>query len=278
MVTKKFGSILVVVLIVMVGGSMAINATGSETDPDRRSFIDEFEGTKSVAEKHPMSESPTQHWWVSSGGYAYWENGQGRTEMGNVPQPNPDPRLASYQPKSNTDYGQHPQNIFRMVQRQSWLNYRQTMYFSIARYINSPDLSRTKHNGLLLFNRYLDSDNLYYTGIRVDGSAVIKKKVGGVYTTLATVPMLPGAWDRASNPNLIPEGVWLGVRSEVVNVDGGVSIKLFVDMERSGEWRLVAQAIDDGSAGGPPLISEGFGGIRTDFMDVYFDDYEMTEL
>ena len=38
---------------------------------------------------------------------------------------------------------------------------------------------------MLLFNRYQDGQTLYYGGVRVDGAAVIKKKLAGVYTTLA---------------------------------------------------------------------------------------------
>ena len=56
--------------------------------------------------------------------------------------------------------------------------------------------------------------------------------------------------------------------------NGTVSIKLYADKGKTGIWTLVVEAIDDGSSfGGAVLGSSGNVGIRTDFMDVEFDDY-----
>ncbi len=241
-------------------------------------FTDDFSTDQSLIEIHPMQDSPDPNWWVSSGAYAYWENGLGRTVQGDIFQPNPDPRLASYQFTPSADYGVHPQNTFQMVLRQDWLDYQQTVFTKIDKYNQSDYSGRTSHNGMFLYDRYVDSQNYYYSGLRVDGKAIIKKKSGGAYTTLISATVLPGSWDRDSNPNLIPEDTWIGMRTEVENLGSAVRIKLYADVGRTGQWSLVAEALDDGSTGGQAFNSAGKGGIRTDFMDAYFDDYEIVEL
>src|SRR5690606_26403964 len=124
-----------------------------------------------------------------------------------------------------------------------------------------------------------DGDNLYYAGLRVDGHAVIKKKAGGAYVTLAEAPVFEGAYDRAANPNLLPAGRWMGIRAETRGgADGKVLLSLYADTDASGRWQLVAQAVDDGTAGGPPHRDPGLPGVRTDFMDVTFDDYLLEPL
>jgi hypothetical protein len=125
--------------------------------------------------------------------------------------------------------------------------------------------------------RYVDGYNLYYAGLRVDGYAVIKKKIGGRYFTLAYKPVFTesGKYDRDKNPNLLPLGTSIGLKAEARNIgDSSVSLKLYADIGRKGNWTLVAEAIDDGrSYGGSAHTGAAYAGIRTDFMDVEFDDY-----
>jgi hypothetical protein len=124
-------------------------------------------------------------------------------------------------------------------------------------------------------SRYYDGDNLYYAGIRTDGQAVIKKKKDGIYHTLALTPLFPDEYDRTYAPNLIPHDTWIGLRIETVNdARGGVSIRLFTDVGHTDTWTLVAEAYDDGqSFGGSAHRTQGHLGVRTDFMDVMFDDF-----
>jgi hypothetical protein len=79
---------------------------------------------------------------------------------------------------------------------------------------------------------------------------------------------------------LIPEQKWFGLRSEIkTNQDNTVNIKLFIDKDGNGNWTLATQATDDGkSYGGQAFLDEGYTGIRTDFMDVEFDNYKVTEI
>lgn len=56
-------------------------------------------------------------------------------------------------------------------------------------------------------------------------------------------------------------------------------IKVFIDNNRSGDWKLALTVKDNGKIFGGRLIgNKGYAGIRTDFMDVEFDDYRIEEL
>jgi hypothetical protein len=58
-----------------------------------------------------------------------------------------------------------------------------------------------------------------------------------------------------------------------------VVIDLFSDIGRTGTWTTLLHAEDDGTHyGGAPILSAGYGGIRTDFMDVSFEDFRMSNL
>ena len=123
-------------------------------------------------------------------------------------------------------------------------------------------------------SRYQDSNNLYYLGIRVDGNAIIKKKINGVYYTLTSKKIFPGTYNSLTNPNLLPHDLWIGLKARVVNENGFVRIQLYMDKDRTGTWTLIAETLDNG-AQGKPLLNEGYAGIRTDFMDVLFDDFQL---
>ena len=72
---------------------------------------------------------------------------------------------------------------------------------------------------------------------------------------------------------------WLGVKSEVRTVDNDqVKIKVFIDEKQNGNWKLVLETKDDGKKyGGNSILNKGYVGIRTDFMDVEFDNYKIRE-
>jgi hypothetical protein len=180
----------------------------------------------------------------------------------------------------DTDKGAHPQNLFRLVTRSQWENLSQQVYFNAKRNNLSKSKNRNESNGILLFNRYQDGDNLYYTGVRVDGRAVIKKKYKGKYYTMGLKRIIKGKYDRKDKPNLLPRHHWFGIKSEVItNSDDTVTINLYTDENRSGEWKLVLTTVDDNNSyGGPAILNEGYGGIRTDFMDVEFDEYKIEEI
>lgn len=179
----------------------------------------------------------------------------------------------------DTDGGLHPQNIFRLLTRSKWQDVREEVYMQIIRDQLSASPNRNESNGILLFSRYLEGDDLYYAGIRVDGRAVIKKKSAGTYHTLAEVVLFPGNYDRASSANLLPHNEWIGLRLDTeTRTTGVVRITLYVDAGRTGVWRKVVEATDDGTSGGKAFTEEGYSGIRTDFMDVHFSDFRISAL
>ncbi len=244
------------------------------------SFYDDFNSDRTLEEAAFSNESKSLYWWVNSGVYFIKGGGVGKTVQGELPLGHKWQIEYANSNPVDTGNGTHPQNIFRLVTRTKWENLKQEVYFKIVRYYLSSSENRDEPNGVLLFNRYQDADNLYYTGLRVDGAAVVKKKISGTYYTMAYKKIFSGTYNRDTNPSLLPKNTWVGLRSEVVNNENGsVSISLFVDKEGNGEWEEVLGAIDDGEGFGGESIKEGgFGGIRTDFMDVQFEDYSIRNL
>ena len=242
-------------------------------------FSDNFNKNEIIEESGSMSGSSNSSWWLNSGAFFIKENGIGKTFFGEIDKNSKWQKSYLQYNAVDTDNGFHPQNIFRLITKSKWQNFQQTIYAKIKKYNLSESKNRSESNGLLLFNRYVDSDNLYYAGIRVDGTAVIKKKINGNYYTLAQKSFYKAdvPYNRDTNPNIIPDQKWIGLKSEIeTNSDNTVSIKLFIDKDKTGNWVLAAEAKDDGkSYGGATILSEGYAGIRTDFMDVEFDEYQI---
>jgi hypothetical protein len=263
--------VLVVLWTAVLGSSLTAAPAATVSSP----FRYWFDWTGVLNESGNMWESSSPYWWLSSGGRLHEGNGIGATIQGSLPSKDYWRRYYANTNGVDTDGGYHPQNLFRLVSRSRWKNFRQQVYFRIRRDNLSASPNRNASNGLLLMSRYLDDKNLYYTGIRVDGYAVVKKKIRGTYYTLAYAPFFPGArYDRAANPTLLPKNVWIGVRSDVINnPDGSVRILVYVDAG-PGDWSLVFNILDNGVAyGGSALTAAGYAGIRTDFMDVEFENY-----
>jgi len=244
-------------------------------------FLEDFKTTYSVVEANKAINRASPGWWLGSGAYFNSESGFGSTIIG--PLATNDKFRLEYASSNSidTDDGYYPQNIFRLVlTRGQWQNFQQEADFKIVNNNLTDSPNRNNSNGLFFFNRYQDADNLYYTGIRVDGVAVIKKKKNGTYYELSQKQFYrDGSYDRATSPNLIPKGKWIGLRSEIItNPDNTVDIKLYIDKDRSGNWVLATEATDNGkSFGGKAITSEGYTGIRTDFMDVQFDNYKVSQ-
>ena len=240
-------------------------------------FYYNFKVDGTLSETGKMDDSSSPYWWLNSGGQFFLKDGISKTVQGELSQFNKWRLAYSLSNPVDTDNGYHPQNIFRLVTRSKWGNFQQEIYFKINKLNKSQSPERNAWSGILLFNRYQNGDNLYYTGIRVDGRAIIKKKINGKYYTMAEKAFYSGVYNRDTTPNLIPENKWIGLRSEVkANADGTVNIKVFIDKDNTSIWTLAAEATDDGkSYGGAAILNEGYAGIRTDFMDVEFDNYRI---
>ncbi len=270
--------IVVFVLICIAAGAMFFS---------NRSKIQEklkgatFSKEGALEETGKMEESKSASWWLNSGGVMTMDENLAKTNFGGLPEGSKWQKKYAKTNSRDTDGGYYPQNIFRLVTRDRWKNLSQQLYFNIDAVNLSDSSYRDASNGVLLFNRYQDGDNLYYTGLRVDGHAVIKKKIKGKYYTMVEKKIFARSdgYDREDNPNILPLHTWLGIKSEVKNVGGEVDIKLYIDKEQKGDWQLVLEIQDrDDKYGKSPFFEEGFGGIRTDFMDVSFKDYNIKEL
>lgn len=268
--------------------SSQLSAVGSIATPVSTStpyapslFIYSFNSPGILQEAPSMEKSTSPYWWLDSGGTLTIQGGIGYTAQG-ISSLTDRWRIAyAATSRIDTDLGAYPQNLLRLVSRTTWENVRQEASFRVEadNFTTSPN--RNASNGLLLMSRYRDYNTLYYAGIRVDGTAVIKKKYKGTYYTLAQKPIFPGTYSPTANINLIPHNEWIHLRNETVtNADGSVSVRLYMKRANETSWKLLIEAKDaSGKYGGtPPIIGAGHIGIRTDFMDVAFDAFRAQQL
>ncbi|KKU77362.1 MAG: hypothetical protein UY04_C0059G0004 [Parcubacteria group bacterium GW2011_GWA2_47_7] len=244
-------------------------------------FFYTFNSAGILNEAGTMGNSTSPYWWLNSGGQLVMQNGIGETLQGDVSPLNRWRLLYALSNPVDTDGGRHPQNLFRLVSKSTWENVSQEAHFYIVADNFSGSPNRNQSNGLLLASRYTgDGQTLYYAGVRVDGTAVIKKKYRGTYYTLAQKQVFPGTYAIAAgtstSQNLLPHGVWLGLRLQTLTQsNGNVTLALFVQSS-NGSWQEVLSATDDGGravGNTPPITGAQYTGVRTDFMDVRFDTF-----
>lgn len=244
------------------------------------SFVYSFNAPGALEEAPSASRSTSPYWFLDSGGELIVGNSEGSTMQGAAETGSAWQSAYARSSATDTDDGRYPQNLFRLVTKEDFSSPRMQASFLIERdnLTNSPN--RNESNGLLLMSRYQNGNTLYYAGIRVDGTAVIKKKYNGVYYTMSQVPLFTGTYDRTHNPNLLPHATWLTLRMDTRTLaSGSVEIRLSLSQDGGATWETVAAATDDGSYGGtPPLTLPGLCGIRTDFMDVGFKNIRISEL
>jgi hypothetical protein len=283
MTSRPASSALAMIIDQVFGGPKEEEIITDSSDAEilaGATFEDNFSSKGILDEAGSMNESSNKNWWLNSGGQFIYNNGIGQTVQGNLSSLNPWRIAYKLDNPEDTDNGYHPQNIFRFVTRSKWNNFVQQVYFKINKDNLSSSSNRNESNGVLLFNRYQNGQTLYYTGVRVDGAAVIKKKYNGTYYTMAYKSIIPGKYNRSSKPDLLPKDTWFGIKSEVsTNSNGEVVIKLYTDVGKTGKWTLVLETKDVKKKYGKDVISkEGYAGIRTDFMDVDFSGFKITQL
>lgn len=228
-----------------------------------------------------FDESTSPYWWVNSGGKLLLDDFVGKTIQGDLPLLDIWRIRYLLTNPIDTDNGYHPQNIFRLVTKSKATNQRVEALFKIERDNWGASSNQNASNGILLMSRYVDGDTLYYAGIRVDGTAVIKKKYQGTYYTLAQKPVFPGTYQERTQTNLIPHREWIGLRVETItNSDNTVSVRLYMRRRTESEWKKILEAKDDGTSyGNTPIINtQSHAGIRTDFMDVSFESFRLETL
>jgi len=241
------------------------------------SFFYSFNADGILQEAGNMEESTSRYFWLDSGGKLPIKNGIGSTVIGELSALDKW-RLAYLKSSAvDTDNGYHPQNLFRLIARVRGDNVRAESLFRIVKDNFSASPNRNASNGLLLMMRYQDYKTLYYAGVRVDGTAVIKKKYQGTYYTMAQKKIFSGTYAQGSAANLLPHNEWLSLRAETsTNADGSVVVRLFMKRSNESTWTKLLESRDASQYGGtPPITAAGYLGIRTDFMDVEFDSFRI---
>lgn len=231
-------------------------------------FLYVFNTDGKLEETGKIEYSTSPYFWISSGGFLTIKGGLGMTNQGDLLSGKWHDAYLKSSP-IDTDQGRHPQNIFRMPTRSKWVDLQQEISFTIRKTNLSSSPNRGASNGLFFMARYLDQNNLYYLGARVDGCAVIKKKYKGIYETLCYKKIWSGTYGSKTMPNLLPADMPIVLRAQVKNLsDGSVSLKLS-RKNFDGTFSEIASASDPR----PGLTTAGYAGIRTDFMDTEFDNY-----
>ncbi len=273
-------------MAVIAGAVLFLSCHSAPTAPEAQAstsgFLYTFNSDGVLNEAGSMAESTSPYFWLNSGGMLTMKNGLGSTIQGSLPTGQRwQVAYASANPL-DTDNGYHPQNLFRLVTKSTWKNVVEEVAFRINAMELSTTPNRDGYSGILLMSRYTgDGQTLYYAGLRQDGTAVIKKKINGVYYTLAQAPVFSGVYNKLTNPNLIPANQWMKLRTETKDLaNGDVSVTVYVDKANNGTWTKVLSATDHaGTYGGSAVISgSAYAGIRTDYMDVDFDNYRLTEI
>lgn len=243
-------------------------------------FVYSFNSDGVLNEAGSMNQSTSPYWWVNSGGQLIIQGGFGSTMQGETPFSNYWRMQYALSNPIDTDGGAHPQNLFRLVSRSVWDQVRIEAQFKILKDNWSTSPNRNASNGVLLMIRYVNENTLYYAGIRVDGTAVIKKKYNGMYYTMAQKQEFAGEYVQGGHINILPHQKWLGLRSETVtNPDRSVTVRLYTKKEGDTSWKKLLEVRDDGRYGGtPPITGPGFIGLRTDFMDVSFENVRIENI
>lgn len=122
------------------------------------SFRDTFDRTGILEETGSMADSASPDWWLNSGGRLHLTGDGATTIVGSLLLSDPWRILYGLSSPIDTDGGDHPQNLFRLVTRSRWQSFRQELSFRILATNLSASPERNAWSGILLFHRYLDGD------------------------------------------------------------------------------------------------------------------------
>ncbi len=278
--TKKIlGLSAIAVLAVIVGTQSFASAATAANINLPFSYNFSYPGQLEQAQTIDQSSSP--YFWLKYGGRVKIANGVGSTITGSVPATDTWYKVYSKMDLVEFDNGSHPQNRFFMLMRNSGSE----TDTSSQVYLNhlASNLSNIKnvheYNAESLVVRYQDDNNYYFASIRTDGYLTLRKKVGGVYKTLASKKVLAGSFNPTSAPDLIPTNKWIGLKVTVINSSTSMpTLTVYTDIGRTGTWRMELSATDDPAVYGQSIANAGLVGIKSDYSDMQFDDLIVTKL
>lgn len=253
--------------------SISTNDESEEAPREQVPFVYEFSDPGILHEAAARIESSSPYWWLDSGAKLVVDDGTGKTLQGRLPASDGWHDRYERTSAEDTSKGSYPQNLFRLLTIADWENVRTEAAFRVVAYNRTDSPNRNESNGILLMSRYRDGNNLYYAGLRVDGHAVIKKKYDGRYYTMIELPVIDGTGEE-----LLPLGEWMTLGMETRN-DGDVVLIVLSRKNADGSWEELVRASDHGQLDGTEPITGSYPvGIRTDFMDVEFDDFKAQEI
>ena len=140
-------------------------------------------------------------------------------------------------------HGYTNDDVFRVVTRRS--DFSDVL---VSAYMQKRNLAVNPWEGLQLFIRYQDPDNLYVAGLRNDNSIHLKKKIKGKYVTLATAPI---------NSNMINTWYKMTIVADSDRLRVFVGDKKYIDVRDAS-------------------LTAGRVGIRTDNIEAYFDNFQVS--
>jgi len=181
------------------------------------------------------------------------------------------PWQVKYADNIDTEGGVWPSNIARILTRQAtFQDVTFSARFKITRLSLSESPNRTPDKGISLFTHYQTENDLYVAGVRHDGQAFIKRKLGSVYTTLGIIPWYAGTWNKTTHPSLLPQNTEFSLKVQIKSLNGVSSITLWITDPGTMTYRQ-ALTVSDNS---PSLAVPGRLGIRGDFC--VFDVSELS--
>jgi hypothetical protein len=245
-----------IVIIVLLGGYYLTSTSRPE------------EINQTLQETLRPEESVDENWWLILGGLMNIEDDSWSTIHGELKATDSLRKKYLRTNPLDTDNGYHPQNVFKLVSRKDSHHSIQEITFSIDKYNQSRSPNRNASSGVFIIENYKDIDNFYQIGLEIDGKAVIKKKINGIYSTLGEIQLWGenDSYDNDSKPNLIPENQNVNFRIEKNQTDNALSFKFF--LKDGDEWKLIQESIDT-----KEILPPGKVGIRSDFMDLTIKDY-----
>lgn len=222
-------------------------------------FVDDFSQpngliTNEFAHFNPGNPAAvTSPQWIVTSGSLYARNNAAWTGV-------PDTGLTGPRSAQAND-----SNIFRLVTRpQNFQNVMVSFALRVDRFMPPPP--GLTWQGVHVFIRYQNPDLLYVVSVdRRDGNIVIKKKVpaavpdGGSYYTIATAKRtaVTGSWEQ--------------IKVSAVNTsEGGVELKVWLGDQ------LILQGTDNGYGDVAPITGPGRVGLRGDYTEFSFDNFEIT--
>ena len=221
-----------------------------------------YSGNGDIVEESPAIENTHAIWWLQSGGYIENIDGVWRSIQGELSSHDKWRKIYLRKNPLDSDNGYRPQNILRLFSDQGFLAPEQDVSIHITRDNISESPNRNASSGIFLISKFLDQDNFYLAGITRDGTAVVKKKLNGKYIILAENKIM----------ETFPESMTISLKCSLHHAGSALTIRLYGKLDGGGDWQLLADAVDNSPHGG-----KGLAGLRSDFFDTEFSEYQITE-